>query len=288
MLVILSVLALALREIRRSRLAKAVVAVKKMLVTGEEGVSFSRPLNAELGRLTIVGIVGRKGYRALAEFTPSSKLLLGSIRYRDLCSGGYLLAVDSVGNGYLNTPAVRILIKPFENVLVACLDPSEVHTVAKSIEIVEENSTAKSVIHVSGGRYSARVSWESFVLPSWRLVYEPMRGSYRIVKEPGVGVRVRSVRVEVCAKSLSYFTPEICATITRLAKVDSEASGTLEGLIGRRLVVVHMAYVNLLDLARELGIARYPHISGYSSGYIKAKLTMEVPMAKNIVREEPV
>ncbi|MEM1623657.1 MAG: hypothetical protein QW543_05960 [Sulfolobales archaeon] len=118
------------------------------------------------------------------------------------------------------------------------------------------------------------------------MVYDPKRGSYRIVKEPGIGARVRSVRVEICAKSLGYLIPEVCATIIRLARVDTEALGMLEGLSSRGLVVAHMANINLLKLAKKVGIDKYPHISGYSSGYVKAKLTFEVSMARDIVREE--
>lgn len=288
LLVIITSLALVLvlKELHNTKLTKAVAAIRRMLVTDEEGVSLSRDLDVEFGRLRVTGVNGRRGYRSFTEFAPSSKLLLGKIRYRDLCSGGYLLAIDSEGNGYLDAPAIRVSTKPFRNVFIACLDPLEVNTLNKSIEIVEETSAAKSIINVSNGRYSAKLSWTSLELPSWRLVYDPKRGSYRIVKEPGMGARVRSVRVEICAKSLGYLTPEVCATIIRLARVDTEASGMLEGLSSRRLVVAHMANINLLKLAKEVGIDRYPHISGYSSGYVKAKLTFEVSMARDIVREE--
>lgn len=123
---------MALKELYNTKLAEAVAAIRRMLVTDEEGVSLSRDLDVEFGRLRVTGVNGRRGYRSFTEFAPSSKLLLGKIRYRDLCSGGYLLAIDSEGNGYLDALAIRVSTKPFRNVLIACLDPLEVNTLNKS------------------------------------------------------------------------------------------------------------------------------------------------------------
>lgn len=264
---------------------KAVSAVRRMLAVSGEGISIGKPVDAELGRLHTSVWQGRRRYTSV-KFSSFKEVVLSTITYEDLCSGGYLLAVGPNRTGYLEVPAMRISSGLYKNVLILCMDPNKVPRVAKSIEVSEDSSTAKALVEVLDGRYLARVSWVSHELPSWRLVYDPQRKMHRIVKEPGERSRARSLRVEICVRSPEYPTSEVCSVIAKIAKVGSEESGALEGLTNRKIVVIHKDKLDLLELAKELEVSRYPHISGYSEGCVRVKVILDIPSAMDIKREE--
>lgn len=275
----------ALRAVARVRPSRAVAAIKGALVVSKDGVSLPSPLRAELGRFRVVAGRGRR--RLDARFEPETSVAFGEVSYGDLCSGGYLFAVGPSGAGYLDAPALRVAEGPYKDTLVLCFDPQEVPSVTRSIEISEGPSMVTGVVSSLGGGYSVRMSFAAEA-PSWRLVYDPQRGSYRIAREPWDRSRVEEFRVDICVKPPECPECEVCATVVRTAKAGLEIPGRLEGLSGRRIAVVHKSRVDLPGLAEELEIPRLPHISGYVGGYVTVRLTMRMLHGEDVRRDEPV
>lgn len=166
------------------------------------------------------------------------------------------------------------------------MDPNKVPRVAKSVEVSEDASTARALVEVLDGKYLAKISWVPHDLPSWRLAYDPQKKIHRIVKEPGERSRARSLRVEICVASPEYPTSEVCSVVDRFARVGGEELSALEGLANRKIVVIHEDKIDLLGLAKELEVSRYPHISGYSRGLVMVKMVLDIPPNKDIKREE--
>lgn len=278
---------IASRAAIRVRSSRAAAAVSRMLIIAEDGISLPRPVDAELGRLKVVAQRGRRR-RCAARFEPDTAVSFGRVSYGDLCSGGYLIAVGSSGVGYLDAPAIRISAGPHKDTFVLCFDPREVPRVTRSVELLEESSVIAGTVDVIDGGYSVKMSWVAHELPSWKLVYDPQRRSYRIAREPGGKFRARGARVDICVKPPECPDCEVCVEIGRLTKIDRETYGRLEGLNGRKIAVVHKYRADPLSVAEELNIARFPHISGYSGGYVIVRLTMENPYGEDIKWEEPV
>ncbi|MFN3268243.1 MAG: hypothetical protein ACK416_03170, partial [Zestosphaera sp.] len=84
------------------------------------------------------------------------------------------------------------------------------------------------------------------------------------------------------------FPAEICSSILEIQKPGEEVVKELEGLPERKIIVESMDYLNLARLASTAGVTTYPHISGYAEGMIKAKLTHDIPLKKDIVVEEEI
>lgn len=286
-LAVLAAVLIASRTAIRVRSSGAAAAVSRMLIITRDGISLSRQVDAELGRLKVVVRRGRRR-RSVARFEPDAPVPLGKVSYGDLCSGGYLLAVGPGGVGYLDAPAVRISAGPYKDTFVLCFDPQEVPRVTRPVELLEETSTVTGTVDVLDGGYVVRMSWAAYEIPSWKLVYDPQRRAHRIVREPGDKVRARAVRVDICVRLPEYPECEVCAAVGRLTRIDGEVSGRLEGVSGRRITAIHRNVIDLLALAEELEIARFPHVSGYSEGYVVARLTVEMPSGEEMRWEEPV
>ncbi|MCX8185359.1 MAG: hypothetical protein RMI56_02925 [Sulfolobales archaeon] len=268
-----------------SRSSKAVLAIKKILVTSDSGISLPGHTEGELGKV-YVSTHSRRSRRTVVGFSAISKISLNYVSYRDLCFSSYLLALDAGGSGYLEAPAIRVISEQYRNTFIVCLNPLVTPRLTKRVDVFEDASLAEGVVELVSGYYQARATSLRHDLPSWRLVYDAGRGIYRIVKELGESVRVGEVRVEVCVKPLKYLPTKICATIVRSDKLGLEEWGRLEGLTKLKILVFHKDSIDLFKLSREVNLSKYPHISGYSEGLVSVKLVLESSPTRRVEREE--
>jgi len=264
---------------------RSVSRVKSLIRFLDDGISLAKPLQVEFGVLRARGYYG-KGYRVTAEFVGSGSALVSKIRYEDLCSDAYLLAVDERGVGYLIAPAAKIRSRVGRNAVIACLDPSKTPKLSKSLEISESQTLVKSEVRVDEGGYLIKASWIVTGTGQWRVVYDEKKGVYTIVSEPDAGSRVRGAVVKLCVKPRIPFAREFCVKTLEIKKPGDEVVRELERLKERKIIIEHVNNINLRKLAKHLGITNYPHISGYAGESIKVKLILDKPLSKDLVREE--
>jgi len=264
---------------------RSVSRVKNLTQFLDDGISFSEPVQVEFGVLRARGYYSR-GYHVATEFTVSSSALASKIRYEDLCSDAYLLAVGKQGIGYLIAPAVKISSRVGRNVVIMCLDPAKTPKLSKSLEITESQALVKSEVKVADSGYLVRASWLVTGIKQWRIVYDEKKGVHTIVSEPDAGSKIRGVMVKLCVKPRIPFAGEFCINFLEIKKPGDEVVRELEGLKERKIIIEHLNNINLRKLTKNLGITNYPHISGYAGESIKVKLVLNIPLAKDLVKEE--
>lgn len=264
--------------------------IRSMIQFLDDGISLAKPLEVEFGFLRACGYYS-KHYQVVVDFEKYSKALVDKIPYSALCSGAYLLATDSMGVGYLIAPAVKVTSPRLGGVAILCLDPSKTPRLSKSIVGLEGITSEVSLV---GGKYVVRASWTTTTYSQWRVVYDEKKGIYTITTTPKSESRLRGATLKLCVKSRRtfiiprLFPVEICSSVLEIRKPGEEVVKELEGLPERRIIVESMNYLNLARLASTAGVTTYPHISGYAEGMIKAKLTHDIPLKKDVVVEEEI
>ncbi|MCS7099396.1 MAG: hypothetical protein RMH84_03710 [Sulfolobales archaeon] len=285
-LALLALTAVLLRELLiRARPPKAVEEVRIMLRTLDSGISLPRYVEGELGRVFIV-TQRAGGWSTVVEFSAESKLILKDVLYRDLCSTTYLLALDERRLGYLEAPAIRVTSEPYRDTFIMCLNPQSVPRISKKVSVFEDTSSVEGVIELLDGFYRARAVWLPHELPSWRLIYDSRRRTFRIVKESRDGAVVGEVQVDVCVRPPTRLRTEVCATVVRSSRLGSEVRGSLDGLRELKLLITHRDNANLFKISGELGVSRYPHVSGYSEGCVSARVVLQTSTTQRISGEE--
>jgi len=269
----------------RVSISRSALRVKSLTTLHDDGISLNKPVQVELGFLRARGYYSR-GYHVTAEFTSTGSAFVSKIRYEDLCSDAYLLAVDERGIGYLIAPAAKINSRVGRNVIIACLDPSKTPKLSKTLEIAEPQTLVKSEIKVTDGRYLIKASWTVSGLKQWRVVYDEKKGVHTIISEPDTRSKARNAVVKLCVKPQTPLAGEFCVNALKIEKPGDEAVRELEGLKERKIIIEHLNNINLRKLSEHLGITNYPHISGYARESIKAKLILNIPLARDLVREE--
>ncbi|MEM2021555.1 MAG: hypothetical protein QXP80_04970 [Zestosphaera sp.] len=265
--------------------SRAVSRVKELTSFLKEGLSFAKPLSVEFGVLSARGYYAR-GYHVETRFSGIKTAVLSNISYNDLCSVSYLLAVDKRGVGYFISPAVRINSDDGKNVLIACLDPLKIPRLGKSVEVVNASSIASSSVNLIDGKYVLKASWSVVGAGSWRVVYDERRRTYTVATGSEERGKVRGFRVDLCVKPPIKYGSEICRTAINIEKPVQEVTEVMQGLNTRKVLITHKGLVNLLKIAREVGVEIYPHISGYAENTVRVRLVLDIPLAKDIVREE--
>ncbi|MEM0014493.1 MAG: hypothetical protein QXS42_01055 [Zestosphaera sp.] len=283
-LVFIALLTLTPFAVRVSN-SRAASAVRSSVRFFDDGILLAKPMEVEFGLLKARGYYSR-GYHITTEFFRRSSALVDRITYSDLCSDTYLLATDSRGVGYLIAPGVRIASREGRNVIIMCMDPSKIPKLSKSIEITESQTSVRSEVELKDGRYVVKASWAVSTPGQWGVLYDEKKGVYTITTTPEVRGRVRGAAVKLCARPQQALAVEICDTVLEVRRPGEEVVRELSNLQERKVVVEHLNLINLSRLAKSVGITTYPHISGYANGMVRVKLVLDIPLARNVVREE--
>lgn len=238
-------------------------------------ISIKRFWHGEKRRRDVVDL------RVLNPATLSTKI----IELDKVCNTPFYIYADFDDRIFIEAPGFIIKSGRFKDMIMLCLEPSSIPE--KRVEISADNGVEKAIgiVKIVRNGIELSLTW-SFEAPKQKkIVYDEKQGVYRIVEEYSEEPKARGARLEIC-----FQTPDskTCTTLAKLDKLGTSTSTTLPFKIKETFVLIHKDLIIYTMLAKMIGlnlIPLTPITIGYKPGYIKARLILDMPLARDIVKE---
>lgn len=264
--------------------------------------TFKSSVSIDNGRLVLpeeipidVGIVRIKGvwrssgkssyYDSSVEVLNRTTISVGSIELNKICNSSFYVYVDRDNNTFIEAPGFMIKSGRFKDITVLCLDPSYIPEKVVELTVGDALENAQGKVEVSRDGLELFLTWGFRVPIQKKVIHDEKHGVYRVVDEYVSKPKARGSRLDIC-----FQTPDSkkCISLAKSDKLGTPISKTITFKIKENLAFLHKDLLesHTYNLFKNIVATDVEPIAiGYKPSYITAKLVLDIPLARDIVKE---